>query len=837
MRTKNVKKKLLAMALMVAMMLSVIAPTALAETATALGGNLTATLYNQNGTAPNSNVTLLHTPANGTTVEEGADYYLTRVDEVYDIFDGNGDPKDLQFVIHMSYNFANASVNPVYYYNQLRYFYIIEAETGELAVDGNVDEVTMSSVAQVATITVPHKYLKAETAYYVIFGSSTCGNNNGKILIAPVVYQITTGNREHTAAVDTSFADATALDKHNITLNVIASDADTVSTAAFNRFASTTWGSGVTTTYAVGDPITASIPGQEIAIKAAAGDGLTATVQVEAESGYPVSIHNRVQGIGGNFNDYGDTRFTMPNENVTINAIFGYETTFADEEGNPVPTDQIAVTDESGRTFKPGIVLGTLTNNAGKLYYNDEAVEVDINGAVVGDNRYVLPAGKYTYTVTKDGAISTHTFTVSQDDTVTTITPVPATTATISFSVTPDNAAVVVKKDIDGSAVDPEEDDTYNLIVGETYSYTVSAEGYETKSGMFTVSDGGQTITAELEISTASTYEVTFNVTPSDATVAVMSGDTVIQPETDGTYQLPAGNYTYEVSAGGYVTKTGTFTVSDEAIDVSVKLEVFQSSAYRLTVTTYPKRSSVVVRDSGGNPVTADPDGSYQLPDGEYTYEVSKPGYKTESIGFVVAGEDLDLSFTLTAQVDLSHFEDINTGEWYRNAVEYSVANNLFVGTSGTTWEPDTAMTRAMFVTALGKYEGVDADQYSTCDFKDVPDGEWYTAYAQWAFEAELVVGTGDNNFAPDRIITRQEMAVIFYKYVESKGIGMTVSDDAFEAFPDSNETTDWAVTAMTWAVGKHIMKGDDHGNLMPLGTASRSQVAQVFMVIIEDIL
>jgi len=189
------------------------------------------------------------------------------------------------------------------------------------------------------------------------------------------------------------------------------------------------------------------------------------------------------------------------------------------------------------------------------------------------------------------------------------------------------------------------------------------------------------------------------------------------------------------------------------------------------------------------------------------------------------------------ADVDLSVFTDVNTSLWYKNAVEYSVANNLFAGTSDTTWEPDTALSRAMFVTVLGKYSGIENTDYTTCEFDDVADGEWYTGYVQWAYDEGLVVGVGGGNFAPETSITRQEMAVIFCKYVAKTGADMTLNGTNYSAFSDKDATDSWAVEALTWATDKKIINGSDTGKLMPKDTATRAQAAQVFMCIIEDIL
>jgi len=327
----------------------------------------------------------------------------------------------------------------------------------------------------------------------------------------------------------------------------------------------------------------------------------------------------------------------------------------------------------------------------------------------------------------------------------------------------------------------------------------------------------------------------TFTVTPSTASVVVKnSEENTITANTDGSYTLLKGEtYNYTISADGYETETGSITAQEDESIAATLTEI-----YSVTVTTYPKRADVTVKDSDGTVIAANEDGTYDLADGTYTYTATMPGYKDATGSFSVENGELKglETITLTADVNLSVFKDVNTSLWYKNAVEYSVANNLFTGTSATTWEPDTALSRAMFVTVLGKYEGVSNSDYATCEFNDVADGLWYTGFVQWAYNEGLVAGTGGGNFSPNDSITRQEMAVIFYKYAASKGCDMTASASAFSGFPDKDEADSWAVTALTWATDRGIINGSG-GKLMPKDTATRAQAAQIFMRIIEDIL
>ena len=225
------------------------------------------------------------------------------------------------------------------------------------------------------------------------------------------------------------------------------------------------------------------------------------------------------------------------------------------------------------------------------------------------------------------------------------------------------------------------------------------------------------------------------------------------------------------------------------------------------------------------------------MPDAQ-AYEDNTLEYVRTSFAQGAAEAFADLSVDLLKGLNaLSRFTDLETGAWYLDHVKYSLANNLFIGISETEWAPNMDLSRAMFVTALGKFEGVDISQYSTCAFTDVGDSLYYTAYTQWAYERGLVAGVGGGKFEPDRAITRQEIAQIFMVYAAYKGVDITNPDgSAFESFKDTASTSDWAVPAMIWATANGVFNGDN-GNLKPVSNTTRAEAASIFRAVIESII
>ena len=180
--------------------------------------------------------------------------------------------------------------------------------------------------------------------------------------------------------------------------------------------------------------------------------------------------------------------------------------------------------------------------------------------------------------------------------------------------------------------------------------------------------------------------------------------------------------------------------------------------------------------------------------------------------------------------VTVGTFTDIKPADWHYNAVEYAVTNALFNGTSDTTFSPDAPMTRAMFVTVLGRYDNIDADGFQTTSFSDVSAGKYYAPYVAWASSNKIVSGTGDGKFSPHDAISREQLAAMIYNYVGYIGRDTAISDHMkFYAFTDNYDTSFYAFDAMRWCVSEDVINGYN-SKLTPQGTAKRAQVATIFM-------
>ena len=185
--------------------------------------------------------------------------------------------------------------------------------------------------------------------------------------------------------------------------------------------------------------------------------------------------------------------------------------------------------------------------------------------------------------------------------------------------------------------------------------------------------------------------------------------------------------------------------------------------------------------------------------------------------------EGMEAVNDLTDVPDVSKFTDI-AGHWAYDSIKYAVENGLFNGTSETTFSPNVAMDRGMFVTVLGRIAGIDAGAYTSAPFTDVKATAYYAPYAAWASENKIVEGVGGGLFAPANQITRQEMATMLNRYVSFAKI--TLESNPQAAFADDAEIASWAKDAVYALAFAGLINGVGENNYAPTRTATRAEVA-----------
>lgn len=174
-------------------------------------------------------------------------------------------------------------------------------------------------------------------------------------------------------------------------------------------------------------------------------------------------------------------------------------------------------------------------------------------------------------------------------------------------------------------------------------------------------------------------------------------------------------------------------------------------------------------------------------------------------------------------------FTDINA-HWAKDAIDFATSHELYHGTSEATFSPDRGMTRGMLTMVLHNLEN-NPESFVEGSFTDVTDEDWYAESVLWAAEKGIVSGYGNGSFGPNDNISREQVAVMLWRYV-----GSPVVQTPLE-FEDSAMVADFAQGAMQWAVESGIISGTGNNSLNPKATATRAQVATMVMRFMEEIL
>ena len=181
---------------------------------------------------------------------------------------------------------------------------------------------------------------------------------------------------------------------------------------------------------------------------------------------------------------------------------------------------------------------------------------------------------------------------------------------------------------------------------------------------------------------------------------------------------------------------------------------------------------------------------------------------------------------------DVNPFTDISEKDWFYGDVMFVYENGLMLGTSKTLFSPHGTVMRGMMATILWRMEGSPVPKGKN-SFTDVEAGKWYADAITWTTENGIFAGYGKDKFCPDDPITREQLAAIFYRYADYKGYDLTVKGD-LDKFKDADKITDYAKTAMQWAVGSGLVKGKSCNLLDPQGTATRAEIAAMLHRFIE---
>ncbi len=191
----------------------------------------------------------------------------------------------------------------------------------------------------------------------------------------------------------------------------------------------------------------------------------------------------------------------------------------------------------------------------------------------------------------------------------------------------------------------------------------------------------------------------------------------------------------------------------------------------------------------------------------------------------------VSLLLALSVPAFASSFGDVSGSSWYAGAVDFVSQRNLFQGTADGVFSPNETMTRAMFITVLGRYAGIDPAGWNTGayhTFSDVSGGSYYAGYAVWAYENDIVQGDGSpDRFSPDKNVTREQACAILSRFAAVTGRSIS-SGGAAPSFSDSGSISSWARDSVYALSQAGIIRGRDTGAFDPAGCATRAEAAAI---------
>ncbi len=388
----------------------------------------------------------------------------------------------------------------------------------------------------------------------------------------------------------------------------------------------------------------------------------------------------------------------------------------------------------------------------------------------------------------ENGTDGSFTFTVSlskgagntlAEDTVTgihgTITATPSAEYTVTF-------------DAQGGMVIPA---TMKTAGGKLQSLPVPARSNYTFEGWFTQASGGEKVTTNTMFAADTTIYAHWKYSGGNSTGG-------------GSWNTPPATYTVTApnTANGQVTVSPTRAARGTVVTITAVPE----DGYRLDTLNVTSGGKAIPLTEKGN--------------GKYTFTMPTGTVKVEAV--FVPTETPETPWD-------SPFTDVSEGDWYYEAVRFVQEQGLMNGIGNGNFAPNAQLSRAQLAQILFNKEGRPGVNY-LLTFSDVAGEAWYTEAVRWAASQGIVGGYGNGTFGPNDPITREQLAVMLWRYS-----GSPAATNKELHFNDEAEISGFALEALRWAVENGILNGYGDGRLGPQGQATRAQVAQMLKNFIEN--
>ena len=338
-----------------------------------------------------------------------------------------------------------------------------------------------------------------------------------------------------------------------------------------------------------------------------------------------------------------------------------------------------------------------------------------------------------------------------------------------------------------------------DFTLGEDGTYTYAISGVSAYGTLVTaISGSNQKIVINGTEFTGSGSQYV-SIGAGETVITVSMGSKTYVLRVTSTHTGGATTYPITVEPSDHGSVTSGFTGAAEG--ATVTLTATPEEGYRL--------SSLTITDMSGNAISLN-----NQSDGTYTFTMPASAVTVKAV------------FTQRSQDDLP-FVDVPGGSWYEDGVRYTYEHGLMSGTSAATFSPDMTTTRSMIATILWRLAGSPVVDYAM-SFDDVDSGAWYAEAVRWAASEGIVAGYGNNKFGSEDPITREQMALMLYRFAQNQGYDVSVGENTnILSYTDFADLGEYAISAMQWAVGAGIISGTGDGStLSPQGQATRAQAA-----------
>ena len=443
-------------------------------------------------------------------------------------------------------------------------------------------------------------------------------------------------------------------------------------------------------------------------------------------------------------------------------------------DGGKTATCTVTVT---ARTYNISATPETLDFGSVNVGYTTSLVAQTVTITNTGNQSVTVNLPTSTnYTITAGTGFTSGTATITQNGTAQFIVQPKTGLAAGSY-----NETLAISGDNDVGA-------TVGLsftVNPKLYTVTVQTNGNGSASASPATAAAGTTVT--LTAKPDSGYRL--------AHWEVVEGDVTIS---GNSFTMPAENVTVRAVFSPIVNIPDTYDID---------LIVGEGGEARLSLTNASEGSTITV--------TATPDEGYEL---DY---ITVDGERIDGTTFTMPEHDVTVRVYFTDGSATLPFTDVSTGAWYFDAVSYVYANGLMDGTSGTTFEPDANMTRAMVWAILARVDG-----------ETVTGANWADTAREWAVANGVSDGENASGY-----VTREQLAAMLWRYAVYKGYDVSIGEDTnILSYDDFADLSEYAIPAMQWACGAGVITGVTDATLVPQGEATRAQVAAMLMRFVEAI-